>query len=193
MCQTRRSSTTTFRQYPSCTRSTTCVQPRDPKEVPNFRGCQTDVCAHCEEGYAFIRSGQVYDNKGNRSRRLAGARITLRTSSVPSAVGRQEDLAADILEGHRSTTVTHLGNISYRVGQPAPQGEIRERIAGVTLLEEMFERLVKHLKAHEIDVDAPTITLGQWLDVDTKNECFQNHDQANALVAGFLPCPLSVA
>jgi hypothetical protein len=53
----------------------------------------------------------------------------------------------------------------------------------------MFERLVKHLKAHEIDVDAPTITLGQWLDVDTEHECFQNHDQANALVKGSYRAP----
>ena len=98
--------------------------------------------------------------------------------------GRHEDLAADIAEGHRSTVVTHLGNISYRMGGPAAQAEIRERIAGTPLLVEMFDRFVTHLRAHEIDVDAPTITLGQWLDVDTAEERFQNHDQANALVAG---------
>ncbi|MFO7906103.1 MAG: hypothetical protein R6U98_25820 [Pirellulaceae bacterium] len=80
---------------------------------------------------------------------------------------RREDLDPDIFEGHRSTTVTHLGNISYRVGQPASQAEIRERIAGVNLFEAMFDRMVEHLKAHEIDVDSPTITLGEWLEFAT--------------------------
>ena len=103
--------------------------------------------------------------------------------------GRQEDLNADVFEGHRSTAVTHLGNISYRVGRLASQAEVREQIAGVALLEAMFDRLVTHLKAHEIDADAPTIALGQWLDVDVQNECFQNHDQANALVAGSYRAP----
>ncbi|MFO7904856.1 MAG: hypothetical protein R6U98_19490, partial [Pirellulaceae bacterium] len=86
-------------------------------------------------------------------------------------------------------TVTHLGNTSYRVGQPASQAEIRERIAGVGLFEAMFDRMVEHLKAHEIDVDSPTITLGEWLDVDTENERFKNHAEANAIVEGFYRAP----
>jgi predicted dehydrogenase len=158
-------------------------------EVPTFRGSQTDVCAQCEGGYAFIRSGQVYDNQGQRIKTFGGGEDIFENFIRAVRSRRQEDLNADILEGHRSTTVTHLGNISYRMGKPASQGEIRERIAGITLVEEMFDRLVKHLKAHEIDVDAPTIMLGQWLDVDTENERFQNHDQANALVGGSYRAP----
>ncbi len=48
----------------------------------------------------------------------------------------------------------------------------------------MVERLFTHLKAHEIDVDAPTITLGPWLDVDRDAECFKDNAEANALVKG---------
>ncbi|MHB8971365.1 MAG: Gfo/Idh/MocA family protein [Pirellulaceae bacterium] len=158
-------------------------------EIPNFRGCQTDVCAHCEGGYAFIRAGQVYDPQGQPIQTFGGGEDHFENFIRAVRSRRQEDLAADILEGHRSTTVTHLGNISYRTGRLAAQSEIRERIAGVAPLEEMFERLVKHLKAHEIDVDAPTITLGEWLDVDTQNECFQNHARANALVQGSYRAP----
>ncbi|MHB8862819.1 MAG: Gfo/Idh/MocA family protein [Pirellulaceae bacterium] len=154
------------------------------QEVPNFRGCQTDVCAHCEQGYAFVRSGQVYDPHGQLTKTFGGGEDHFENFIRAVGSRRQEDLGADIFEGHRSTTVTHLGNISYRMGTPATQGEIRERITGVPLLEEAFDRLASHLQAHEIDIDAPTITLGQWLDVDMQNECFQNHDQANALVAG---------
>ncbi len=152
--------------------------------LPTFRGCQTDTCAHCEQGYAFLRSGQVYDHEGKPITKFDGGEDHFENFIRAVRSRCQESLTADIQEGHRSTVVTHLGNISYRVGQPAAQGEIRERIAGVPLLEEMFDRLVTHLQAHEIDVDRPTITLGQWLDVDSENECVLHHDQANALVQG---------
>ncbi len=157
--------------------------------TPTFRGVQTDVCAHCEGGYALIRSGLVYDNDGRQIGRFSGAEEHFENFIQAVRSRRQEDLNGSILEGHRSTAVTHLGNISYRLGRPASGAEVREQIAGIPLLEEMFDRLVEHLQAHEIDLDAPTITLGQWLDVDTENECFRNHEQANALVAGTYRAP----
>lgn len=157
--------------------------------VPTFRGVQTDTCAHCEGGYAMVRSGQVYDPQGTLIKTFGGGEDIFQNFIRAVRSRRQEDLDADIFEGHRSTTVTHLGNISYRLGRPASQGEVRERIAGVPLLEEMFERLVVHLKGHDIDVDAQTLTLGPWLDVDVDHERFQNDEAANALVAGTYRAP----
>jgi predicted dehydrogenase len=159
------------------------------QEIPTFRGVHTDVCAHCEGGYALIRSGLVCDPQGKSIKTFGGGEDIFENFIRAVRSRRQEDLDADIFEGHRSTTVTHLGNISYRLGKPASQGEIREQIAGVPLLEEMFARLVAHLKAHEIDVDAQSITLGPWLYVAVDHECFQNHEAANALVAGTYRAP----
>jgi predicted dehydrogenase len=158
-------------------------------EATNFLGHTTDVCAHCEGGYAMIRSGRVYDPQGRQIKSFSGGEDLFQNFIRAVRSRRQEDLDADILEGHLSTTVTHLGNISHRVGKLAAQAEIREQIAGVTEFEAMFGRLVEHLKAHEIDVDAPTITLGQWLEVDRENERLQNHDAANAIVDGFYRAP----
>lgn len=158
-------------------------------KVPSFRGSTTDVCAQCEGGYAFIRGGQVFDHGGKTIKSFGGGEDIFQNFIAAVRSRRQEDLDADIYEGHRSTTVTHLGNISYRMGKPASQAEVRERIAAAPLLVEMFDRLVEHLKAHEIDVDSPTITLGEWLDVDTENERFKNHDKANAIVEGFYRAP----
>ncbi len=158
-------------------------------KAPTFRGCRTDVCAHCEGGYALIRSGQVFNNKGEKIKSFSGGENIFENFIAALRSGRQEDLATDIHEGHRSTTVTHMGNISYRIGKPAPQAKIRERIAGVKLFEDMFGRMVTHLKGHGIDVDAPTITLGEWLDIDSKNECFKNNDKANDIVKGTYRSP----
>lgn len=158
-------------------------------QVPDFRGYRTDVCAHCENGYALLVTGDVYDHDGNRLRSFGGGEDLFENFIAAVRTRRQEDLDADILDGHISTSVTHLGNISYRVGQQANQHEIREQIAEVPLLEQTFDRLLQHLQAHEINVDAPTITLGQWLDVDTDNECLKNCDDGNMLVQGFYRDP----
>ncbi len=153
-------------------------------EVPTFRSHRTDLCAHCEGGYAMVRSGQVFDHDGNRIRTFSGGERIFENFIDAVRSGRREDLAADVLDGHISTAVTHVGNISYRVGKQANQAECRERIAGVKRFEDMFGRMVDHLKAHEIDVDQRTLTLGEWLEVDTENECIRDHADANALVRG---------
>ncbi|MDY0168199.1 MAG: Gfo/Idh/MocA family oxidoreductase [Thermoguttaceae bacterium] len=158
-------------------------------EVPTFRGSRTEVCAHCEGGYAMVHSGSIFDHDGKKIQSFSGGEDLFENFIRAVRSQRREDLDADILGGHVSTAVTHVGNISYRVGEQASQSECRERIAGVPLFEEMFDRLVDHLKAHEIDVDAKTITLGKWLDVDTEKECIKNHDDANAIVRGFYRAP----
>ena len=154
-------------------------------EVPNYRGYGVDVCAHCEGGYAMIRSGHVFDHDGQRIRSFGGGEDLFENFTAALRSGRREDLDADILEGHLSTAVTHLGNISHRVGKKAPCGEIRERIAEVPLFAEMFENLVAHLAAHEVDVESPAVTLGEWLEIDRENGCVRDHDEANAVVRGF--------
>jgi predicted dehydrogenase len=158
-------------------------------EMPTYRGYTTDVCAHCEGGYALIRAGHVYDHNGNRVQTFGGGEDIFENFVRAVRSRHHEDLDADIEQGHLSTTVTHLGNISYRVGQQAGHGEIRERIQSVPLFETMFEHLVEHLRAHEIDVDAPVITLGEWLEIDVEQQRVRNHDQANAIVGGFYRSP----
>ena len=162
---------------------------KDSNEAPTFRGARTEVCAHCEEGYAMVHSGKIFDHDGKSIQNFSGGEDLFENFIRAVRSQRREDLDADILGGHVSTAVTHVGNISYRVGEQASQSECRERIAGVPLFEEMFDRLVGHMKAHEIDVDAKTITLGQWLDVDTENESIKGHDDANAIVGGFYRAP----
>ena len=62
---------------------------------------------------------------------------------------------------------------------------MREQVEGTPLFEAMYDRLLKHLAAHEVDVDAKTVTLGPWLDIDRENECFKDNAKANEIVRGF--------
>ncbi|MEX2025879.1 MAG: gfo/Idh/MocA family oxidoreductase, partial [Pirellulaceae bacterium] len=44
------------------------------------------------------------------------------------------------------------------------------------------ERMLAHLRANEIDVDQPVVTVGQWLEMDPSTEQFTNNQAANDLV-----------
>jgi inhibitor of KinA sporulation pathway (predicted exonuclease) len=66
------------------------------------------------------------------------------------------------------------------------------QIRKTPIFNDMFDRLLEHLAAHKIDVDAKTVTLGPWLQIDRENECFKNNRQANRLVRGFYREPYVV-
>jgi len=158
--------------------------------MPNFRGAKTDLCAHCEGGYAMVRGGRIYDNKGKLIKSFSGGETHFENFIQAVRSGKREDLNADVLEGHLSTTVTHTGNISYRLGRPAAVDEMRAAVEGTPVFNEMFDRYLAHLKAHK--VDPATSTLGPWLECDRENECFKDHDKANELVRGYYREPYVV-
>ncbi|MEE9609791.1 MAG: hypothetical protein V3W19_00995, partial [Desulfatiglandales bacterium] len=77
--------------------------------------------------------------------------------------------------------------------------EMRAQVQNIPIFNDMFNRLLEHLAAHEIEVDAKTVTLGPWLEVDRENECFksvrtpkEDDEQANRLVRGFYREPYVV-
>ncbi|MBN1343329.1 MAG: Gfo/Idh/MocA family oxidoreductase [Phycisphaerae bacterium] len=160
------------------------------KDAPTFRGVRTDVCVNCEGGYVMMRSGLVFDKDGKEIKKFTGRETHYENFVKALRSGKREDLHADVLEGHISTAICHAGNVSYRLGKTASVGEMKTATAKAPLFAEMFDRLLVHLKAHEIDPD--TATLGPWLDLDPKNECFKDNAQANALVKGFYREPWMV-
>jgi len=153
--------------------------------APTFRGVRTDTCVDCEGGYVMVRSGFVCDKSGKRIKSFGGGGNHFANFIAAVRSGRREDLHADILEGHRSTIITHVGNISYRLGKNATQKEMRDQVADTPVFNEMYDRFLTHLKAHQVDVDAKTVTLGPWLEIDRENDCFKANDEANKLVKGF--------
>ncbi len=158
-------------------------------QAPNFKGARTDSCVHCEGGYVLIRSGIVCDNEGKRIATFPGGGNHFANFIGAVRGGKREDLNADILEGHRSTSITHVGNISYRLGKHAPPEEMRRQVAETPLMAQMYDRFMAHLKAHELDLTAEPVTLGPWLEIDRANERFTDNAEADRLVAGYARKP----
>ena len=57
-------------------------------------------------------------------------------------------------------------------------------------MNEMYDRFLVHLKAHQIDPD--TAVLSPWLQIDREKECFKDHEKANEIVRGYYREPYVV-
>jgi len=161
-------------------------------EAPTFRGERVGVIVDCEGGSVSLYRGIAWDNEGKEVAKFSGRGDHFVNFIEAVRAGRREHLTAEILEGHTSTAVCHTGNISYRLGEKASVKEMRAQVRDVPAFNEMFENLLEHLAAHEIDADAGTVTLGPWLQIDSRNERFKDNKQANRLARGFYRAPYIV-
>lgn len=99
-----------------------------------------------------------------------------------------EDLNAPIVEGHLSTAIVHVANVSQQLGQPASDEEIKKQLEGlVTNDDELarFEGIQKHLEENRFDMEKRRIkfgplTLGPWLAIDS--ESFVDNPAASAML-----------
>jgi predicted dehydrogenase len=96
---------------------------------------------------------------------------------------RREDQYAEILEGHYSAALCHLGNISYRLGHAAPLGEkprdFPENEHVAASLQAIRENLVGQLG---MDLGKTVCQVGPKLEFDARTEKFVHHAAADALL-----------
>ena len=161
-------------------------------EMPAFRSEGVGVIVACEGGSVSLYRGLAWDNEGKQVKTFSGGGDHFVNFIEAVRSGRREDLNAEVLEGHISTAVSHTGNVSYRLGVKASRKEMHARVRDIPIFRDMFDRLLEHLAAHKINIDARTVTLGPWLEIDRENECFRNNEQANRLVRGFYREPYVV-
>jgi predicted dehydrogenase len=90
------------------------------------------------------------------------------------------DLHADILEGHLSSALCHLGNISYRLGTQQPFDQKTKAFGDDKEAYETFARMAEHLKENQIPLNETSYQLGRKLAFDPKTETFVQDTEANA-------------
>jgi predicted dehydrogenase len=152
------------------------------------RVTQIGVVVQCENGYfaGGDGGGWTYDNDGRKIRQFKGEGGRAHHQNFIDVVRSRKvsNLNADIEEGHISSALCHMGNISYRLGQKKSVGEIRETIQGNTELTDSFDRFLSHLAANDVDLAKTPATVGPMLTMDFQKEVFvgQHADMANMLV-----------
>ena len=140
------------------------------------------------EGYLIssLRTNLVFDPEGNRVAKIEGQGEDHFANFIKAVRSRNvDDMNAPIVEGHLSTALTHLGNISQRLGRPASPAKIARQIEsyqGNYDAVEAFERIREHLGGNGVDIAKQQLTLGPWLAVDSESETFVDNAAADALL-----------
>ena len=93
---------------------------------------------------------------------------------------KPEDLNADINEGHLSSALCHLGNVSYRLGREETFASMPKPIAGRKEFAETFGRFTDHLKDNNVKLEDAKLRVGAELTIDPKTEISSSAD-ANKL------------
>ncbi len=157
---------------------------RDGKEMPS----QVTNEFYCEEG--MITAGKFYPKGKNKPEPLPNFDIDIKPgdhfANFIQALrsGKVEDLNADILHGHLSSALCHLGNISYRLGSQVPFSQEPTGLPmDVPEVRASWEAIKQNLQnALDIDLSKATYTLGPKLAFDPEKEKFVDNPKADALL-----------
>ena len=152
------------------------AQKKDDSVMDSYRGVRIGVVIECEGGHfaGGDGGGWAYDNGGNKIKQFKGDGGRGHQANFIKAVRsrRVSDLNADILEGHISSALCHIGNISYRIGRLSVPEEIKETIKAEPRAAETFERFREHLSANLVDLSRERAVLGPRLEMERDKEKF---------------------
>jgi hypothetical protein len=136
----------------------------------------------CEKGKVVISNAgsAAYSPDGQLIQRFGGPGDHFRNFADAVKSRKRADLNSEVLEGHLSTALCHLANISYRLGADKPAGDVAKGLrtdAG----HEAADRTFAHLKDNAVDVDKAQFRVGKPISIDPKTERFGDDAEANKL------------
>jgi len=143
--------------------------------MDSYQGIPVGKVIHCENGHVIstINSHAAFDARGNEIMKFQPTTPNQNHNFIQAVRSRRAgDLVSDMLQGHLSAVLVHLGNISHRVGKIMPDGEIRQRIEGNKELSAAYRRFQAHLLANGVDLNKTPATLGAMLSFDPETERF---------------------
>ncbi len=135
------------------------------------------VCPSYSTATAFTPKGEVIKKfgGGNDANHYANFVKAVRSRNP-------KELNGDILEGHLSSALCHLGNVSYRLGSEQPFSKKSNAFGDDKAAAETFARMEEHLKDNSIALNETNYRVGRRLAFDPKAERFVEDSQANAML-----------
>jgi len=135
---------------------------------------------------AGMQGASLFDSEGKLVRAFEGKSENHFANFLAAVKSRRrEDQKAEILEGHQSSALCHIGNISWRLGRPESPAEIRSELGKLKVHENVLEtldRTVQHLRDDKVDLEQTKLTLGALLQIEPDREAFVGNREANALL-----------
>ena len=124
----------------------------------------------------------AHDNQGTLVQKFKGGGNHFANFLKAIRSRSQSDLNCPILEGHLSTTLCHLANISYRLGLPHAFGVRAPELGESIDLHDAFGRFEQHLADSAVRLRETTYQLGPRLAFQPQDESFADNARANQLL-----------
>jgi predicted dehydrogenase len=163
-----------------------------------YRGQSVGNIFHTDQGiiagHRFFRNGVAGSGEplaqADPPARRGGNHFANFIAAVRS--NRREDLNAEILEGHYSSALGHLANMSFRLGTVVPLDRRSGVFNGDTQAAETLERTVEHLADRQVPIDDCNLQVGARLEIDAGSESIRNNEQATRLLTRAYRAPFVV-
>ena len=127
------------------------------------------------DGYVVstdYQSGTAFDKDGAQVAHFSGGSYAAHFANFVHAIRSRNhtDLNADIEQGHLSSALCHLGNISYRLGKLQSFGSKPVNLPMSKEAQETYARMQEHLKSNGVNLDAVQLRAGCEVTLEPQTE-----------------------
>jgi predicted dehydrogenase len=166
-------------------------------ETQPLQGANVGVIFYGTEGYAVnpsYSSMTFFDLDGNKIKSFDGGDDHFGNFLAAVRSRKVEDLNADILDGHLSSALCHLGNISYRMANEklplADLVKLAESHSAVCA-NDLIPRLQSHLSENKVAAET-LVSVGPTLPFNPETETFVDNSAADAMLTREYRAPFVV-
>ncbi len=127
---------------------------------------------------------EVLDKDGKKIKSFKGAKSHMQ-HFVNACHAGEIDHAHGAENGHLSAALAHVGNISWKLGEPTKPADIKQAIKDANT-SDAVGRMMKHLEDNKVDLGKNMLALGKPLTMDPETEIFTGDgaELANPLLKG---------
>ncbi len=167
-------------------------------ETGPYRDAKVGIILEGSEGFVVMTSyssGAAFDLDGKKVHEFSGGGDHYANFIDAVRSRKPEDLNAEIEEGHLSSALCHLGNISYHLGEQVSVDEVKERLKGVSSPEHLvdtYARFTEHLSDNKLDLETTKLSYGPTLPINTDNETFVDNEKADTMLTRDYRAPFVV-
>jgi predicted dehydrogenase len=117
-------------------------------------------------------SGVAFDSDGNELGKWSGGSYQQHFANFVKAVRSRDhrDLHLDIEDGHLSSALAHLGNVSWTLGEAVPPDTRPSLARDDKHVADTLESFAAHLRENAVDFTATKLRLGRELTIDPRTE-----------------------
>jgi hypothetical protein len=155
------------------------------ERMDEYRKLSVGNVIECEGGYIIVQAkdyslAQAFDREGKLLKEFKGNGNHYENFIEAVRSRKASQLNAPIIEGHVSSALSHLANISYRTGRQVRVNEIARKLSGQKAVEEAFTRLTEHLGHHGVQPGKGSLREGAKLTIDAEAQSFTGDGAAAA-------------